>query len=273
MRSLIKTLTTLLALSLPQAALADGQYAMYTPDGDSLGLLEIVGDVSPELVLFTLADHGIQIYVPPEAAYVTIDTTNPWIDTTTQYKGWWVSTDDDYIKTCDTEIADHDAVPRTLWGDVVWTNTALDDALNITFTIDVSVCDGDVMPWATTEQRAAAPLPPYTPSCSNDWAGAAPTVAGPRATEAETATCTSAGGAIQRVGIRQNDACIMPQCDAGQVCSDSSECVGRCLAGDGFDAVRGDPIAMTGYCQPTTSNFGCTTEITAGLATMTLCMD
>ncbi len=278
MRSLMKTLSAVLALSLPTVAQADGQYDMYTHEGERLGVLEIVRDISPDFVLFKIDDLEMNLYVPPEAAYVTIDTRNPWIDTQARYQGSWVTTDAVASNTCGgEEVDDHDGIPRKLWGDLVWTNTALDDDLNITFTIDLSACGGEMTPWvisaAPNSYAAGTPTPPVGSSCMSNRAQAIPPVARERATEAEASACSRAGGSIKRVGIRQGDACVLQNCDAFLACSDSSQCVGRCLAEGDFDAVRGEPVAMSGVCQPTTSNFGCTTEIENGYARVTLCLD
>ena len=89
-------------------------------------------------------------------------------------------------------------------------------------------------------------------------------------TPAEQAACAAAGGEARRDGLAGFFSCILPLCDANQPCSDSSECIGRCYA-TGTVAAPGAPA--TGACQPTTSPFGCRTEIVGGVAGPTLCVD
>jgi len=91
-----------------------------------------------------------------------------------------------------------------------------------------------------------------------------------RATPSEIATCEAAGGSVSPQGLAGFDMCVLPFCDAGEVCSDSSECIGKCFAEDASGGI-GSPA--TGLCQPNSSPFGCRTEVTGGTLGATLCVD
>ena len=91
------------------------------------------------------------------------------------------------------------------------------------------------------------------------------------ATPSEIAACEAAGGTVGPGGLAGFDQCVLPFCDAGEVCSDSSECVGNCYTGPGFAGGSGTPT--TGFCQPNSSPFGCRTEVVGGVAGPTICVD
>lgn len=113
------------------------------------------------------------------------------------------------------------------------------------------------------------PPPAYGANCPK----VAPTpisVAAAVATPAERAACAAAGGSIERQGLLGAEGCVQPFCDAGQACTDSSECIGRCYADTNTDFDGGPAV---GACQPTTSPFGCRTEVVAGAVGPTLCID
>ena len=113
------------------------------------------------------------------------------------------------------------------------------------------------------------PAPAYGANCPK-VAPAPVSVAAAIATPAETAACQAAGGSIRRQGLLGSEDCVQPYCDAGQACSDSSECIGRCYADNNTDFDGGPAV---GACQPTTSPFGCRTEVVAGTVGPTLCID
>ena len=71
--------------------------------------------------------------------------------------------------------------------------------------------------------------------------------------------CETEGGNYEVVGILQAFNCNMPANDAGETCSDSSECDGLCLA-DG------------GVCSVKTTNFGCIPILENGKE-VTICID
>jgi hypothetical protein len=62
------------------------------------------------------------------------------------------------------------------------------------------------------------------------------------------AQCTAQGGNWQRVCLLGTLACVTPYADAGKVCTDGSECVGkRCLAPQGSSTFPGQG-PMQGQC-------------------------
>lgn len=90
------------------------------------------------------------------------------------------------------------------------------------------------------------------------------------ATPSERTTCEAAGGMVERGGLIGAEQCVLPYCDAGQACSDSSECIGQC-----FDTSASVPAGspIVGACQPNNSPFGCRTEVVNGQRGPTLCVD
>ena len=75
--------------------------------------------------------------------------------------------------------------------------------------------------------------------------------------------CLAQGGAWGPQGMLQRDMCDLPATDAGQPCTNSSQCQGLCLASDS---------SSTGTCSPRTLNFGCFEVVEDG-AKMGLCID
>ena len=93
---------------------------------------------------------------------------------------------------------------------------------------------------------------------------------GERATQAERAKCEAAGGELHRAGLLGWENCIQPYADAGQTCSDSSDCTGGCRY-TGSGASIGETV--TGTCQINDSPFGCFQSVDNGRATPPLCVD
>lgn len=93
--------------------------------------------------------------------------------------------------------------------------------------------------------------------------------AGRIATKAEKKECLSVGGKISNVGMRQAEVCIQRYPDAGKVCQDNSDCMGRCLAESRVPSQK----PATGRCQVEDSLFGCRQSIENGIAQALLCID
>lgn len=96
-------------------------------------------------------------------------------------------------------------------------------------------------------------------------------VDGKLATAAEKEACSAVGGEILRVGMLGYENCVQTYADAGNVCTDASDCLGLCLSPSGVDATPGE--RMSGECKATDSPFGCYTTIADGRAEGTLCVD
>lgn len=150
---MIRKLLTAAAVSvaLSGAAFADGQDKMYDLQGGYLGLLEIIGDVEDTrgvpYALLEMDDHGLMFYVDREAVYVTLTTDNPIITEQRSFDGFWVSngTPDEALREdCPADfMRDHLGKEHKLYGNLSWTNTALEDG-NLIFRVDLGFCDGPV---------------------------------------------------------------------------------------------------------------------------------
>ncbi len=90
-----------------------------------------------------------------------------------------------------------------------------------------------------------------------------------RATDAEREKCHAAGGEVHQAGLLGYENCILPYADAGQACSDSSECLGDCRLTD-FSKPED---SITGTCQINDSPFGCYQTVENGRAGHMLCVD
>ena len=87
---------------------------------------------------------------------------------------------------------------------------------------------------------------------------------------ADEGLCVSHGGAFQRVCMMGNEMCVVRFSDAGETCTDGSQCQsGRCY-GD-MSASIGAPAE--GTCAPTNDPCGCFQRITDGKAEPGLCVD
>ena len=98
-----------------------------------------------------------------------------------------------------------------------------------------------------------------------------------RATQAERELCIASGGKVVVAGRARYETCEMTYPDAGQVCSDTSDCHGQCIANQ-TDARHLKDAAnlagkMTGTCQKTNNRFGCHAIVKNGTISATLCID
>lgn len=97
--------------------------------------------------------------------------------------------------------------------------------------------------------------------------------AGEKATDAERAKCDAVGGKVMRTGMAGWEHCIQDMADAGETCSDSSECTSKCLIPPQESREYSPGEAATGVCAQTDTIFGCVTFVTDGKAEHTLCID
>jgi len=98
------------------------------------------------------------------------------------------------------------------------------------------------------------------------------TFEGKRATRAEAARCTEAGGSVEPGGMLGYDQCVQTYADAGASCKAAADCIGRCLLSpDSEDDV--DQMTDDGICQTTDSPFGCYAEVDEGKVQWTICVD
>ena len=69
-------------------------------------------------------------------------------------------------------------------------------------------------------------------------------------------------------------ACVVPYADAGEACTDSSECEGRCLVDlTNTDANPAVGSSATGICEADTDPCGCWYEVLDGTTQQGLCAD
>lgn len=119
-------------------------------------------------------------------------------------------------------------------------------------------------PAATVVSPSETPvLPAATTVSPTNTPGAAKPTPRPRPTTEQE--CQQQGGSWGPQGMLGTDMCNLPTIDAGQPCTDISQCEGTCLAGS-------DTTVNAGTCSPYTLNFGCF-EIFQGGERMTLCVD
>lgn len=116
---------------------------------------------------------------------------------------------------------------------------------------------------AQRQEPTQTPSEPLTPTPT-------PTPNNDRTLSAEDrAMCVSQGGFVERAGIIGAERCTMTYSDGGNICIDSSNCQGKCVA----DINAGDKGAVSGQCQKTDNPFGCYSEVVAGKIQPGLCVD
>jgi len=100
--------------------------------------------------------------------------------------------------------------------------------------------------------------------------------------------CKNSGGSYEGVGLAGNSMCIITYKDAGQSCTNSSQCEGRCIY-DGRNSngelnsgyiefannyKSGDKLQVNGYCEENNNPFKCSTEVINGyIESPVLCAD
>ena len=92
--------------------------------------------------------------------------------------------------------------------------------------------------------------------------------------EIDTVQCELDGGTVRGVCMLGLPACVVPYTDAGEICTDSSECEGRCLID--IDASDAQPIvgtSATGVCQADTDSCGCWHEVLGSRVQPGICVD
>ncbi len=85
-------------------------------------------------------------------------------------------------------------------------------------------------------------------------------------------SCLALNGEWKPQGRLQAYACVFTAKDAGQQCTDSSQCEYRCLLKPASDMPTAGSRA-SGQCQATSSPFGCKYEVLGGVVQQGLCID
>jgi hypothetical protein len=94
----------------------------------------------------------------------------------------------------------------------------------------------------------------------------------------DQAACEAQGGKWGRIGLAPRDECNLPTSDAGQICSDSSQCEGACVADlsrADYDRVAKNKVIIlsTGKCTPWRIVVGCLAVVTDGKVNGIMCID
>lgn len=90
-------------------------------------------------------------------------------------------------------------------------------------------------------------------------------------TTSQRAACEAAGGYVERRGRRNAELCVTPFPDAGQACSDGSQCEGDCIFEGNAQQQSGENIV--GICQRDDALFGCFSTVENGAILRGLCVD
>lgn len=85
--------------------------------------------------------------------------------------------------------------------------------------------------------------------------------------------CAAKGGEVRQEGMLGFYRCTVPYEDAGERCTDASDCEGRCMARDDVTDYDGVPGEAEGVCEADDSPFGCYATIEDGSVSGMLCVD
>lgn len=88
--------------------------------------------------------------------------------------------------------------------------------------------------------------------------------------EIDVEACEANGGTVRGVCMFGIPACVIPFSDAGETCSDSSQCEGVCWIENSFPAVGSE---ATGTCTANAQDCKCGVEVIGGKVAGGLCED
>jgi len=86
---------------------------------------------------------------------------------------------------------------------------------------------------------------------------------------ADKIKCIAEGGFVERAGMAGFERCTKRFSDGGKICTDSSECEGKCFS----NTATANQSNVTGNCQKTDNPFGCRAEVSNGKTGFALCVD
>ena len=134
-------------------AWADVSYRLYATNGGyAIDQITIQDDVNIDGVTYSawlVEGANMTLYVPTDAAYVTMDANSPVIGK--PFRGGWVSNrtaSDLGDAVCSEPVTDHNGTSRPLWGTLTWTITSL--ATSYDFEIKLGECGKADGSYATT---------------------------------------------------------------------------------------------------------------------------
>lgn len=119
-------------------------------------------------------------------------------------------------------------------------------------------------------EEAGTEASPASPKAETSHASSSPTAVRSRGyemTPEELSACDRTGGKVEARGLGGREHCVIPYPDADKPCASSDECIGACLSGPPPD--DGPP----GRCQKDNATYGCHSELLAGQAPQTACLD
>lgn len=91
---------------------------------------------------------------------------------------------------------------------------------------------------------------------------------------AERERCLRSGGLVERRGRMGAELCVHRYSDAGKVCSDKRDCLGKCIGRPAAGSPGDHPTGrVTGLCQADDRLFGCYSEIENGREVRAICVD
>jgi hypothetical protein len=85
--------------------------------------------------------------------------------------------------------------------------------------------------------------------------------------------CPALRGTVERRGLVNAETCVIRNPDARRICTDSAQCVGRCLVADDGDRELRRGTLATGRCEESNATLGCFAEVSHGRLTASLCVD
>lgn len=120
----------------------------------------------------------------------------------------------------------------------------------------------------------AAPAPTNGPGPGNGGGNLSIEEQRQRSLEAiDQRACRAMGGDVRQEGMLGMYRCVVPFADAGNVCRDSSDCLGQCRTSDDVTNYNAAPGSQVGACQVNDSPFGCYGTVENGTAQAMLCVD
>lgn len=221
-------------------AFADGVDKMYDYREGYIDEIEIVGDATfpngETFAVFEMFDMQMRFYVPQDAVYVMMTADNPVISQQIPFEGGWVSTaapgQERWSNCPGAPISDHNGQMRGVYGDLVWTNTRLENN-DLYFSLQIGHCDDPVEDWAfNNPSKNASPIEEAKEICGNESdlylraLGCSDIIANPDATPQDVSWAH-----WSRAYVRCGDA---PQSD---------------IVADLMSAVRLDPLEWQDYYQ------------------------
>jgi len=163
MRAPLKPLALAVGLSgaVAMAATADGIDQIYDMEGNHMGEIEILGDVTMpngvEYALFAAEEVQMFLFVDPDGVYVMMEEDNPVFTERRVYDGVWVSTEpveQTHFPRCRSPLTDDTGAVYPVHGTLKWTNYGIaPNGYQIEFEIELGVCEDIPGSWAYSAAR------------------------------------------------------------------------------------------------------------------------